>query len=478
MMRLAFLLVACAAALAEEPTERRFVLQVHGASAGYATYRESVAADGTRTIEGETLLKLLQGGAETVLRSKRTTVIGPGDAVPRTYRASTTRDDHESTYEAERVEEAIVLKATIRGAPTQVKFPLATVAGLLDHNAPEHFEVFLGERRKTPGKFQCFVGVVEMMAALPIAGLVGEVEEVAADEATVRATKIEFSAIGMLYRAWLDADGRVVRLQVPSQTFEAIRTTKRVEDLEISPADLMRSFSVPLRLAEGVEEPGTKARETGGVRAARFRVHVKVGENRTDDAVLSNSHQAFEAAAGAEAGWVDGTLTVREARETVEEDLAAFLAPEDGIESDAPEIVARAKEVIPNGVAPTEAARLASEWVHGAMRYETQLVSALAAHQGRVGDCLSYSRLTIALLRARGVPARTIGGISLGGSQRLGQHHWVEVHGGPGVGWFQIDPTYGQSTGIDAFHLDLWRQGTFDGSADNWVELLSWEPAQ
>ncbi|MBI4613480.1 MAG: transglutaminase domain-containing protein, partial [Planctomycetes bacterium] len=120
---------------------------------------------------------------------------------------------------------------------------------------------------------------------------------------------------------------------------------------------------------------------------------------------------------------------------------------------------------------------LASEWVHGEMRYETQLVSALAAHQGRVGDCLSYSRLTIALLRARGVAARTIGGISLGGSKRLGQHHWVEVHGGPGVGWFQIDPTYGQSTGVDAFHLDLWRQGTFDGSADNWVELLSWEPS-
>ncbi|MEK7867302.1 MAG: transglutaminase-like domain-containing protein [Planctomycetota bacterium] len=478
MLRFAFLFAACAAALAEEPIERRFVLQVRGADAGFATCRETVAADGTRTIEGETLLKLLQGGEETVLRSRRTTVIGAGETVPRAYSSTATRDDRESTYEAEILDKAIVLKATIRGAPTQVKFPLATVAGLLDHNAPEHFEVFLGERRKTPGKFQCFLGVVEMMAALPIAGEVKGEEEVAADEATVLATKVEFNALGMLYRAWLDGEGRVARLQVPSQSFEAVRTKRRIEEFEISPADLMRSFSVPLRLAEGVQEPDGKAREPQGVVEARFRVHVKVGENRTDDAVLSNSHQVFEAAAGAEPGWVDGTLTVREARQAVEEDLAPFLAPEDAIESDAPEVVERAREVIPDGVEPSEAARLASEWVHGAMRYETQLVSALAAHQGRVGDCLSYSRLTIALLRARGVPARTIGGISLGRSKRLGQHHWVEVHGGPGVGWFQIDPTYGQSTGVDAFHLDLWRQGTFDGPADNWVELLSWKAAE
>lgn len=477
-MRLFLLLAASAAALAEDALERRFVLQVRGVDAGFAFYRENVDADGTRTIEGETLLKLLQGGQETVLRSKRTTVIGPQETVPRSYRASATRDGRESSYEAERTEDGVRLHATIRGAPAQARFPLSSVKALLDHNAPEHFEIFLGGRRETPGRFQCAVGIVEMMAALAIAGEVKAEEEITADEGTIRATRIEFSALGMLYRAWLDAEGRIARLQVPSQAFEAIRTSRRIEDLAISPADLMRSFSVPLRLAEGVEAPGDRARRPGAVREARLRVRVKVGENRTDAAALSNSHQTFEPAPDAEAGWIDGMLTIRETRTTVEEDLAPFLAPEDGIESDAPEILSRAREVIPDGTAPSEAARLVSDWVHGAMRYETQVVSALAAHQGRVGDCLSHARLTIALLRARGVPARTIGGIALGGSGRLGQHHWVEVHGGPGVGWFQIDPTYGQSSGVDAFHLDLWREGTFDGSADNRVELLSWEPTR
>lgn len=475
-MKHLFLLALCAAALAEEPTERRYVLTVRGSTAGYAWYRESTAADGTRTIEGETLLELLQNGETNAVRSKRTTVIGKGEAVPRTYKATSTRDGKDSSYDCSLEKGTIIVRATIRGTETNAAWPLTAVGALLDHSAPEHFEVFLSERRKTPGKFQCVVGVVEMMAPLPIAGTVGAEEVIAVDGSEVHATKVEFSAIGLLYRAWLDADGRVVKLAVPSQAFEAVRTEKRLEDLDVSPADLMRSFSVPLHVAEGVEEPGARAREPGGVVEARLRVHVKVGDNRTDAGALTNSHQSFEAAADAQPGWVDGVLTVRAAKLAAEEDLSPFLAPEDGIESDAEEIKARAAEVIPEGAPAPEAARRAAAWVHGAMRYETQLVSALAAHQGRVGDCLSYSRLTIALLRARGVASRTIGGIALGGSKRLGQHHWVEVHGPEG--WFQVDPTYGQATGIDAFHLDLWRQGTLDGSADNYVELEEWTPSR
>lgn len=470
------LLLACAAALAEDASERRFVLSVRGIPSGWAWYRDATQADGVRTIDGETLLKLAQGGVETVVRSRRTTVIVADEAVPRSYRATISRDGHESSYECERVEDAVEVKAQIRGTPASARFPLPAVAALLDHNAPEHFELLLRARRKAPGAFQCAVGVVEMMAALPIAGEVRGEEAIDADEGTVRATRVSFRAIGLAYDAWIDADGRVARIEVPSQAFAAVRTRKAIDDLQIEAADLMRSFSVPLRVAEGVEAPGGRAREPGGVREARLRVRVKVGENRMDDGVLTNSHQAFEAAAEAQPGWIDGTINVRDAPLAKEEDVAAFLAPENGIESDAPEIVARAKEAIPDGVPPREAARSAVEWVHGAMRYETQLVSALAAHQGRAGDCLSHARLAIALLRARGVPARTIGGVALGGSMRLGQHHWVEVH--DGGTWFQVDPTYGQATGVDAFHLDLWRQGTLDGSADNVVELLSWEPAR
>lgn len=474
-MRYILLLALCAAAIAEEPTERRYVLTVRGATAGYAWYRESVAADGTRTIEGETLLELLQNGETNAVRSKRTTVIGKGEAVPRSYKATSARDGKESSYDCSVERGNIVVRATIRGTETNASWPLATVPALLDHNAPEHFEVFLAERRKTAGKFQCVVGVVEMMAPLPIAGSVGAEEEVAVDGSVVRATKVEFSAIGLAYRAWLDEDGRVVKLAVPSQAFEAVRTEKRLEDLDLSPADLMRSFSVPLRVAQGVDGPTERAREPGGVVEARFRVHVKVGENRTDPEALTNWRQEFEGAKDAQPGWVDGVITVTPRRVPGDEDPSPFVAPEDGIESDAAEIKARAAEVIPEGTSVPEAARRAAAWVHGAMRYETQLVSALAAHQGRVGDCLSYARLTIALLRARGVPARTIGGIALGGSKRLGQHHWVEVRAPDG--WIQVDPTYGQTTGVDAFHLDLWRQGTLDGSADNWVELEAWTPA-
>ncbi len=490
-LTLALLALAVApAARAEDPTpETRFLLRVRGDAAGFGWYRITPAEDGLTRIEGETVLKLLQDGRETVLRSRRSTLVGPEDRIPRAYRATISRDADTSEYDCRHEGEAFVLEAKIRGTPARASFPLASIGAFLDYNAPEHFEIFLRGRLRESRPFQCSAVVTEMMSALPVQGRIGGEEEVEVDGGTVRATRVEFSALGMLYRAWIDSAGRLARIEVPSQKFAAVRTERRLEELELTPADLIRSFTVPLQPAGGVKPPGPAARRPGGVREARFRVRVRTGENRMDGEVLSNLHQTLTPAdpttGPVEPGWIVGTLTVHPnlragrdgARPTADDAvrLAEFLLPEDAIESDAPEIRARAAEVIPDGTPPLEAARRAADWVHGSMSYETQLVSALAAHQGRVGDCLSMARLTIALLRARGVPARVIGGIALGGGRRLGQHHWVEVWGGTWCGWIQIDPTYGQSEGIDAFHLDLWRQGTIDGSAENEVVLEGWE---
>ncbi|MBI5368630.1 MAG: transglutaminase domain-containing protein [Planctomycetes bacterium] len=482
------------------------MIRVRGADSGYGFFRISRAADGTRTIEGETLMKLLEDGKELVLRSRRTTVIGADERIPRSYHATFARGSSVSEYTCRREADQLVIDAQVRGTPVHAAFPLASTGVLLDYNAPEHFEIFLRGRAAQERKFTFGALIVDMMAILPIAGRVLPVEEIATDGGTTHARRVEFAALGMAYRGWLDEAGHLARIEVPSPRFEGVRTERRIADLTLSAADLARSFSVPLRLAAGVADPGADARRVEAVGSARQRLHVHVGENRTDDDVLSNSHQRFEpavasspapspapapasaAAADAPGTWIDGVLTVTTTtpgarpatgsgrRPAPPPPPAACLAPEDAIESAAPEIVERARTLAPANAPAREAARLVADWVHTTLRYETQLVSALAAHSGRVGDCLSYSRLTVALLRARGVPARVIGGLALGASRRFGQHHWVEVWGGPHSGWFQIDPTYGQSTAVDAFHIDLWREGTFDGAADNWVELLEWHP--
>ncbi|MBI3271748.1 MAG: transglutaminase domain-containing protein [Planctomycetes bacterium] len=461
--------------------ERRFVIQVRGVEAGYGYYQVSLGKDGETRIEGESLLKLLISGREVVVRSKRLTVLGPGERLPREYRTTLSRGGETSEYVCRREGESMVEEARVRGTPTRQVFPLKSAIGLVDYNAPEHLEGFLRGRLESGRPFAVGAIIPDMLAVLPVSGRVFGGEELKTEDGVARVRRVELLALGMLFRGWLDDAGRLVRFEVPSQSFVALRTTRSLRELDLQAADLVRSFSVPLRLGDGVTAPGERARDPRTVREARFHVHVRVGENKIDSDVLTNAHQRFEPAAlPAEAGWMEGTLTVGGAAlaaPAAAPDLAPFLAPEPAIESDAPELRDRAAALIPEGTAPAEAGRLAADWVHGTVRYETQLVSALAAHQGKVGDCLTMARLTVALLRARGVPARVIGGLALGAGRRFGQHHWMEFYGGPRSGWVQLDPTYGQSAGVDAFHLDLWREGTFDGSADNWIELLGWEPA-
>jgi hypothetical protein len=64
-------------------------------------------------------------------------------------------------------------------------------------------------------------------------------------------------------------------------------------------------------------------------------------------------------------------------------------------------------------------------------------VSAAEVILRRRGDCSEYSLLTIALLRALGVPAKIEQGLAAAGDE-LVAHAWVSYH--DGVGWRELDP--------------------------------------
>src|SRR5262249_9054336 len=104
-----------------------------------------------------------------------------------------------------------------------------------------------------------------------------------------------------------------------------------------------------------------------------------------------------------------------------------------------------------------EATLRIARWVHQEVRYTiADTPSARLALEKRAGDCGPHSTLTVALLRAAGIPARLVGGLmyspSFGGS--FGQHAWVEVHMGPD-GWVTLDPTTGEYEQAGATHIKL-----------------------
>ena len=75
------------------------------------------------------------------------------------------------------------------------------------------------------------------------------------------------------------------------------------------------------------------------------------------------------------------------------------------------------------------------------------------------GDCTEHSLLSVALLRAAGIPARRVDGVvymvNEDGVPALYWHEWVEAYVGE---WTQLDPTFNQTV-ADATHFAVGEEG-------------------
>jgi transglutaminase-like putative cysteine protease len=121
-------------------------------------------------------------------------------------------------------------------------------------------------------------------------------------------------------------------------------------------------------------------------------------------------------------------------RETMPEDrLGMFLRPDRFVQADAPAVRAVADSIraaTPGGGWPL--ARAIARWVDGHITrkgMEHGYASALDVLRTRAGDCTEHSLLTVALLRAAGIPARPVVGLAYGESERaFVGHMWVEAY--------------------------------------------------
>ena len=104
---------------------------------------------------------------------------------------------------------------------------------------------------------------------------------------------------------------------------------------------------------------------------------------------------------------------------------------------------------------PPEAVEAAVSWVHDRLAYVSGTTgvhtSAIEAWDGGRGVCQDFAHLTLALLRAMGVPSRYCSGyhlpsadVEVGSTVDADSHAWVEAWTGD---WFGFDPTGGEPTG-------------------------------
>lgn len=139
-----------------------------------------------------------------------------------------------------------------------------------------------------------------------------------------------------------------------------------------------------------------------------------------------------------------------------------YLAPTKTIDSNNPQIIAQATQLVDGETDLFRATFKLASWVEDNVDYELNSVTETASQkaswvlENRQGVCDEMTTLFIAMARSVGIPARFATGISYSTSELFNYpwqpHGWAEVYF-PDVGWVGFDITFGEYGYIDVTHI-------------------------
>jgi transglutaminase-like putative cysteine protease len=140
-----------------------------------------------------------------------------------------------------------------------------------------------------------------------------------------------------------------------------------------------------------------------------------------------------------------------------------YLKPADKIESAAPEIVAKARELAEGKKDAREIAQGLAAWTADWLKDTIEDGGgALVSLKERTGNCQTHARLYTALARAAGIPTRFVSGLVYQQGKGFLYHSWAESL--LGDHWIAVDPTYNQLP-ADPTHLKFFEGHTQEDMA-------------
>jgi hypothetical protein len=131
-----------------------------------------------------------------------------------------------------------------------------------------------------------------------------------------------------------------------------------------------------------------------------------------------------------------------------------FLSPTALVQSDNQEIISIARQLTANAKTENEAVSAILNWVSDNVRYiyNPPQYDAIHTLKNGAGNCQNFAHISMALLRAAGIPSRIVGGISLKRQWKVpiengylvqdqgqGGHAWMEIFFSD-LGWLSYDP--------------------------------------
>ena len=148
--------------------------------------------------------------------------------------------------------------------------------------------------------------------------------------------------------------------------------------------------------------------------------------------------------------------------EELPKDIIVYTKPSKTIDSNDEDIIRLASELAKGEDDLYAAVFKIADWTKNNINYNLSTLTEKASLkaswvlQNKQGVCDELTSLFIALLRAVGIPARFVSGISYTNSELFpenwGAHGWAEVYF-PGYGWVPFDVTYGEYGWIDPTHI-------------------------
>jgi hypothetical protein len=267
----------------------------------------------------------------------------------------------------------------------------------------------------------------------------------------VPAKKLTFDFMGMRQIAWVSADGSVLREEgALGMTLQRVSKEEALAGLDGTTApDLTEAAAIPVSTT--IDNP-----------AAIKKLILRLKDLPAGQFMLDGGRQTF----------MNGILTVSSENlpmrkgQKEPENLQSFLEPTHFIQSDSPEIIKQAYEIVDKEDSDQRKAEKLVFWVYKniAKKPVISVPDALQILKNRMGDCNEHAVLLAALARAAGLPARIETGlVYVRGSFFF--HAWNVLYVDKMGGWITADAALGQMP-ADVAHLRFAR-----GALENQTDL-------
>jgi transglutaminase-like putative cysteine protease len=449
------------AAQAAPAQHRYYSILIEGKKAGYGHYQVASEGKGVK-VTSDVVIKVKMLGTDFDMNYQAVaTYARPGDPLPTRYTITLDAGQTKTTSDCRFSGRTVQVQADASGAKGDRTVHLPDGCYLLEGNLIETWE----RMQRALGSFR---GTRTVQVFEPLSGTVVPLKLTWKQPQTLVA---EISG-QQLQGRWDPRQHLFVSLAVPGQkAVFRLADKNAMKDLEGIEA-ASRAFAVS---DVAFDDPGELESVTLSVKASVVAEKISV-------ASLQRPTQSFSGTV--KNNTAVGTFTIRKLvykgehappfppGDDVKAEWARFLKPEARIESDDPDIIALAKKLTDGAKDSWDAAQKIGQWVFGNIHYKITGAGAKACLAAKEGDCGPHTMLTVALLRAASIPARTTGGALysslLGGS--FGQHYWTRVWMGEQDGWIPIDTTSGEIGTLSPTHLTLWNLGGMGSLSVNVVD--------